>query len=204
MGVDSVGFDDDNIHSFNGYAYANNNPYKYVDPDGNLPHILVGAVVAAVSDAATQGILIAAGAQHDFSFGNLAVATGLGAATGGISNLKKVGDALKLLKNAKKARAEKAARNNNTATQMADDLAGQIGKNRVSARTSSKQINIDLKGKGHFDKQSRKIINTPHVQEGQLARGPNGKISLDKKSVTTRPATKQDIRTARKIVERKK
>lgn len=34
MGVDPVGFDEANIHSFNRYAYANNNPYKYVDPDG--------------------------------------------------------------------------------------------------------------------------------------------------------------------------
>jgi hypothetical protein len=22
------------VHSFNRYAYANNNPYKYIDPDG--------------------------------------------------------------------------------------------------------------------------------------------------------------------------
>ena len=34
MGMDRVGFDDKNIHSFNRYAYANNNPYKYIDPDG--------------------------------------------------------------------------------------------------------------------------------------------------------------------------
>ena len=29
---DPIGFD--NIHNFNRYSYANNNPYKYVDPDG--------------------------------------------------------------------------------------------------------------------------------------------------------------------------
>ncbi|MEW6991932.1 RHS repeat-associated core domain-containing protein [Colwelliaceae bacterium 6441] len=29
---DPVGFRD--VHSFNRYAYANNNPYKYIDPDG--------------------------------------------------------------------------------------------------------------------------------------------------------------------------
>ncbi|HDS1819941.1 TPA: RHS domain-containing protein [Pseudomonas putida] len=33
-GVDPVDFQTDNLHSFNRYAYTNNNPYKYVDPDG--------------------------------------------------------------------------------------------------------------------------------------------------------------------------
>ncbi len=34
MGVDPRGFDEANVHSFNRYAYANNNPYRFVDPDG--------------------------------------------------------------------------------------------------------------------------------------------------------------------------
>ena len=34
MGVDPAPFTERNIHSFNRYAYAANNPYKYVDPDG--------------------------------------------------------------------------------------------------------------------------------------------------------------------------
>jgi RHS repeat-associated protein len=37
MGIDPVGFQEGNIHSFNRYAYANNNPYRYIDRDGRSP-----------------------------------------------------------------------------------------------------------------------------------------------------------------------
>ena len=37
MGVDPVGLQEDNLHSFNRYAYGNNNPVRYLDPDGNSP-----------------------------------------------------------------------------------------------------------------------------------------------------------------------
>ncbi len=35
--MDPVEAQAENLHSFNRYAYANNNPYKFVDPDGNSP-----------------------------------------------------------------------------------------------------------------------------------------------------------------------
>lgn len=37
MGMDSVDVDENNVESFNRYAYANNNPTRFVDPDGNSP-----------------------------------------------------------------------------------------------------------------------------------------------------------------------
>lgn len=36
MSVDPVGFSGGNVHSFNRYAYANNNPYRLKDPDGRF------------------------------------------------------------------------------------------------------------------------------------------------------------------------
>lgn len=34
MGIDPQGFDEGNLQSFNRYAYGNNNPYRYRDPNG--------------------------------------------------------------------------------------------------------------------------------------------------------------------------
>ena len=53
MGVDPAGVDESNVHSFNRYAYANNNPYTYVDPDGefavNIALGVFGGVVGAIA-----------------------------------------------------------------------------------------------------------------------------------------------------------
>ncbi|MCG8555110.1 MAG: hypothetical protein MJD61_07460, partial [Proteobacteria bacterium] len=93
-----------------------------------------------------------------------------------------------------------ATRGAKTARQMADDLAAQIGRHRVGGRTGSSRVDIDLKGKGHFDKATGQRIDTPHVHESRLHTGPNGRSSLGPKS--TRPATKSDIRTARELARR--
>jgi RHS repeat-associated protein len=58
MGVDPAGFSADNIQSFNRYAYANNNPYAYVDPDGRnaIWAAEVGFEVGVGLDALVYGI----------------------------------------------------------------------------------------------------------------------------------------------------
>lgn len=59
MGIDPKGFDEANIHSFNRYAYANNNPYKFVDPDGEVGILVFVAavVVLSVGDALVDGVI---------------------------------------------------------------------------------------------------------------------------------------------------
>ncbi|MFW6373911.1 MAG: RHS repeat-associated core domain-containing protein, partial [Thermodesulfobacteriota bacterium] len=90
-----------------------------------------------------------------------------------------------------------------TAEEMAEELSDQIGKNSVSFTTQHQTGHIDLRGKSHFDKKTQTSIPTPHVQTRDLIIGPNNQISAPKKTEITRPATKQDIRIARRIAKNK-
>ena len=59
IGMDPKEVDPEDVHSFNRYAYANNNPFKYVDPDGRSPVLLI-PLVWTVGNAAISGAFNAA------------------------------------------------------------------------------------------------------------------------------------------------
>ena len=55
-----------NIQGFNRYAYANNNPYKYTDPDGKVPVPLIIAARCAASSACRQTVIKASKKVIDY------------------------------------------------------------------------------------------------------------------------------------------
>jgi RHS repeat-associated protein len=85
MGVDPVGFMENNLHSFNRYAYGNNNPSRYLDPDGNLPiliplaaYVFGNAAIGAGFDYAIQKAM-----GHTVNWGQVAFGGFAGGMLGG-------------------------------------------------------------------------------------------------------------------------
>ncbi|RDV25095.1 RHS repeat-associated core domain-containing protein [Alteromonas aestuariivivens] len=85
---DPIGFRD--VHSFNRYAYANNNPYRYTDPTGRIPesfdewkNLGIGAlsVAGSVGEPLTGTVGVAYGAADLLAgskvLGSLSMAGGL-------------------------------------------------------------------------------------------------------------------------------
>jgi RHS repeat-associated protein len=80
LSIDPKEADPSDLHSLNRYAYANNNPYRYVDPDGREPHPIVdmlfprGDIVRTVGEAWGANIAYAVGAlQGNEALKNVAI-----------------------------------------------------------------------------------------------------------------------------------
>jgi RHS repeat-associated protein len=189
--------------TLNKYAYVRNNPLRYTDPNGHCIEDLCigeGALVyagyTALAGATAAYLASPSGQQATQATGQL-IQSGLN----GIQNLITLATG----NNSQQAQPPPGASGqqsgSKTAEEMASDLKDKIGKNSVPYDTPTSKGRIDLAGKGHFDKATGQVVDTPHVQEGTKNVGPNGQVNIGDKTV--RPATKQDIRTAEKLAKQK-
>lgn len=95
--------------------------------------------------------------------------------------------------------ARQSATNASKVNDAAKAVRDQIGKARVDVSTKDKQINVDLDGKAHFDKNLKMEVPTPHVHEADKVTLSNGKVTIEKKSRKVRDATIRDVRNARNV-----
>jgi RHS repeat-associated protein len=170
------------------YLYAAGNPVRYTDASG--------LIVDTLADAGFIGYDLyrlytdnVRGNGKRGSLGTNLTALGLDVAGAAIPGITGLGPASRVANRAQ------------TVEQAGADLAQKIGTNRVSVMTPSGRMHIDLAGDAHFEKSLVADIPTPHVKFQELNFGPNGKSNLSPGA--TRPATMMDIRTARKISERR-
>lgn len=49
LSIDPIEPDENNLHSLNRYAYANNNPYKFTDPDGQAAETVIDIISLGLS-----------------------------------------------------------------------------------------------------------------------------------------------------------
>lgn len=68
---------------FNRYAYANNNPYKYVDPDGQLVNFVFGTVIGIAAEIAVQ-VMVEGKGFSQLDPGRIGQSAFIGAVSGGV------------------------------------------------------------------------------------------------------------------------
>lgn len=200
------GFDWDksNPQSWNLYAYVRNNPVNATDPDGRAIDVLLDAGSAAYGIAIMWKKVL--NSEPVTWQDNAAVTVDIASAfvpgvTGGGPAIRTAANADDIVDAAKGAKA--AFGKSKDAAEMAADLQKELGKNSVPFETPTTKGHIDLAGKSHFDKPTQTDVPTPHVQTKTKNTSPDGtKTSLSDER--TRPATKQDVRTARELEKRRR
>lgn len=128
MGVDPREADPGDPHSFNRYAYANNNPYKYVDPDGHSPL----DVAFLVYDLGKLGVAIYSGN----SAAVISAAGDVGMSIIGVASpIPGAGQALKMVRAADHAvDGFRAAHEGASALRMTGSASGAAAKETVTVQ----------------------------------------------------------------------
>ncbi|MBP3973144.1 RHS repeat-associated core domain-containing protein [Pseudoxanthomonas spadix] len=87
LSVDPVTAYSNPVGAFNRYWYANNNPYKFTDPDGRFVQALWGAPVGAIVEIAAQKI---ANPGQPINWRSVGVSAAVGAVSGGVASVARV------------------------------------------------------------------------------------------------------------------
>jgi len=82
--------------------------------------------------------------------------------------------------------------------QAADLIPQNANKNRVTLRSSSQKMDVDLAGRNHND------IPTPHTKISNRNFNSPNQPAYNTRNSQIRPTTQQDIRTVRRYLEHKR
>lgn len=190
------------------FDYAN--PIVNIDPDGrNITEALGGLFYETASFATGNGFhgsqIVGAlkdgynGEGGSVAHAALEDAGTISAAAGAVGVIK--GGAALITRFAAKEVVEEGAELANGASKSLKDQASELvakngGKNRVTMRSPSQKVETDLSGKSHGG------IETPHTKISERNVNAPNQPAYNTKSATVQPSTQQDIRTARRYLEK--
>jgi len=121
LSVDPVTADAGSGGNFNRYWYANNNPYRFTDPDGRFG--VVGFVIGAAIDVGVQ-VFVDGKSLADVDVGDALVAGLASAVIPGLGNLAKVGgQSFKAISSAGKAIGKVSSKAANTVNRAEKNAA---------------------------------------------------------------------------------
>ncbi|MBS3896461.1 RHS repeat-associated core domain-containing protein [Silanimonas sp.] len=181
LSVDPVGPLADPLQHFGRYHYANNNPYRYTDPDGRNP--LAGAAIGAGLDFVIQVAEIGMGSRTEIDGGSILVSAGSGALGVGLAG--KAGKLGELLVDAAISAGSTAAKGEEV---TALGVAADVGLGKAGSAAAAKSITETAAHKTAQRQADRleRVGNKPGArtaqQERAKAAGPALQQSVAQKS----------------------
>ena len=183
MGMDPQHFTEDNLHSFNRYAYGNNNPVKYADKDGQVAETIIDFVSLGLSIAAYRhdpSILNALGVGYD------ALAAAVPLLPGGVGILRQAGKTAD-----KTLDASKATKDKSDFVVTSEGTAVPVSQSRMREGFE----NAGFKSRAADKTAERGIIHEVPTKHGTIdVRTMEGSAHHPQRAVTTRAGTSDPVK----------